>query len=248
MLWQFSANGKRDRCLCYLWGKRPEIADDVVDRVPRVSWRASPSHLSGRGIPAPHLPWSHSRSRSRPSPCRERALTCGKLVAGADLNPRPLGYETTGPRLHSLIASIQSSSRAALRAAASHRVSGGAACPRRLYYIRYYTRAAISTSQPTRTPIRRRKRIHHSAPRTRDVVTGHAPSIAQIPIGPGVVCAGSMTADGIGGSEDPWSDRGAGRELSLSAGIAEADWRVTTGACRCLGGQGPSRVSGRGTG
>jgi len=38
---------------------------------------------------------------------------------------------------------------AALRPAASHRVSGGAACPRRLYYTRYYTGAAICMSRPT---------------------------------------------------------------------------------------------------
>jgi hypothetical protein len=31
----------------------------------------------------------------------------------------------------------------------SHRVSGRAACPWRLYYTRYYTGAAISTSQAT---------------------------------------------------------------------------------------------------
>jgi hypothetical protein len=35
----------------------------------------------------------------------------------------------------------------------SHRVPGLAACPWRLYYTRYYTAAAISTSQPPGTPV-----------------------------------------------------------------------------------------------
>jgi hypothetical protein len=36
----------------------------------------------------------------------------------------------------------------------SQRVSDRAACPWRLYYTRYYTEAAISTSQSAGTPIR----------------------------------------------------------------------------------------------
>ena len=43
---------------------------------------------------------------------------------------------------------------AARCAAVSHRVSNRAACPWRLYYTRYYTAAAISTSQSVETPIR----------------------------------------------------------------------------------------------
>ena len=38
----------------------------------------------------------------------------------------------------------------------SHHVHDRAACPRSLYYIRYYTGAAISTSKPTEAPIPRR--------------------------------------------------------------------------------------------
>jgi hypothetical protein len=59
------------------------------------------------------------------------------------LNLRPLGYETTGPHLRRAATSKQSRIRAALRAALSHRVPGHAACPRRLYYTRYYTRAVL---------------------------------------------------------------------------------------------------------
>jgi hypothetical protein len=44
---------------------------------------------------------------------------------------------------------MQSSVCAVLRGPVSRRVSGHAACPWRLYYTRYYTGAAISTSQPT---------------------------------------------------------------------------------------------------
>ena len=44
---------------------------------------------------------------------------------------------------------MQSSVCAAPCAKVSHRVSGHAACPWRLYYTRYYTGAAISASQPT---------------------------------------------------------------------------------------------------
>ena len=47
-----------------------------------------------------------------------------------------------------------SSVRAALRPAVFYRVSDRAACPWRLYYTRYYTAAAISTSQSAETPIR----------------------------------------------------------------------------------------------
>ena len=49
----------------------------------------------------------------------------------------------------------------------SRRVPGRVACPWRLYYTRYYTGAAISTSQPTGTPIRR-ARTCHPTPRIRD--------------------------------------------------------------------------------
>ena len=47
--------------------------------------------------------------------------------------------------------------------AAFNRVSDHAACPWRLYYTRYYTAAAISTSQPAETPIRR-VWVCHSTP------------------------------------------------------------------------------------
>ena len=53
--------------------------------------------------------------------------------------------------LRRLAASTWSGIPAALCAAVSHRVSDSAACPRRLYYTRYYTEAAISTSQPPGT-------------------------------------------------------------------------------------------------
>jgi hypothetical protein len=49
----------------------------------------------------------------------------------------------------------------------SRHVSDRAACPWRLYYTRYYTGAAIHTSQPAGTPIERIL-ICHSAPRIRD--------------------------------------------------------------------------------
>jgi hypothetical protein len=51
---------------------------------------------------------------------------------------------------------MQSSVCAALRPALSRHVHDRAACPRSLYYIRYYTGAAISTSKPTEAPIPRR--------------------------------------------------------------------------------------------
>jgi hypothetical protein len=63
-----------------------------------VSLRASPSHLSGRGMPHRHPLWSHSWSRKRPSPRRGKGLELRKLVAGDDLNLRPLGYEQADRR------------------------------------------------------------------------------------------------------------------------------------------------------
>jgi hypothetical protein len=39
----------------------------------------------------------------------------------------------------------------------SHRVSGRAACPRRLYYTRYYIGAAVSTSQATAGTLARQR-------------------------------------------------------------------------------------------
>ena len=46
---------------------------------------------------------------------------------------------------------MQSSVCAAVRPAVSRRVSARAACPRRLYYTRYSTAAAVSMSQSTAT-------------------------------------------------------------------------------------------------
>ncbi len=51
-----------------------------------VSLGVSSSHLSGRGIPHRHPLWSHSRSRNRPSPCRERAWPA-ETSSGAGFEP-----------------------------------------------------------------------------------------------------------------------------------------------------------------
>jgi hypothetical protein len=56
-----------------------------------VSLRASPPHRSGRGIPYGHPVWSHSRSRQRPSPEKERAFELRKLVAGVGFEPTTSG-------------------------------------------------------------------------------------------------------------------------------------------------------------
>ena len=55
--------------------------------------------------------------------------------------------------------------RAVLPVAVSHLVSGRAGGPWRLYYTRYYTGAAVSTSGPAGTPIRLVTKCH-LAPRT----------------------------------------------------------------------------------
>jgi hypothetical protein len=55
--------------------------------------------------------------------------------------------------------------RAVLPVALSHFVSGRAGGPWRLYYTRYYTGAAVSTSGPAGTPIRLVTKCH-LAPRT----------------------------------------------------------------------------------
>ena len=64
-----------------------------------------------------------------------------------------------------LTASKLSSIRAVLAVALSHLVSGRAGGPWRLYYTRYYTGAAVSTSGPAGTPIRLVTKCH-LAPRT----------------------------------------------------------------------------------
>jgi len=77
------------------------------------------------------------------------------------LNPRPLGYESPGPHPRKLAASTWSRIRAAAAVMLSHRVPGRAACPWHLYYIRYYTGSAISTSQPGDS---RNDPAHHDQP------------------------------------------------------------------------------------
>jgi hypothetical protein len=69
--------------------------------------------------------------------------------------------------LRRLAWSLESSVCVALCIAVSAHVSSRAAYPRRLYYTRHYTAAAIHTDQPTGTPIRRTP-ICHSVPRRRD--------------------------------------------------------------------------------
>ncbi len=66
------------------------------------------------------------------------------------MNPRPLGYESHGPHPRRLAASVWSNIRADPAVTLSHRIPGRAVCPWCLYYIRYYTRAAISMSQTER--------------------------------------------------------------------------------------------------
>jgi hypothetical protein len=48
---QFSRNRKNDGYLCYLWGKRPEIAGDVVYRVPRCLAACQPVSPIRPGMP-----------------------------------------------------------------------------------------------------------------------------------------------------------------------------------------------------
>ena len=63
----------------------------------------------------------------------------------------------------------------------SHRVPGRVACPWCLYYARYYTEAAISTSQSAETLIRRARVCHSTADRWGiGVVRDHR----QVPLSP----------------------------------------------------------------
>ena len=71
-------NATSDGYLCYLWGKRPEIADDVVYRVPRCLAASQPvSPVRPRHTaPAPCLVTFPVAQKALPY--QERALTCGK--------------------------------------------------------------------------------------------------------------------------------------------------------------------------
>ena len=86
---------------CYLWEKRPAIASRSVSRVPRCLGPCQPVSLAGLfsspGRLLGPLLWSHALLHKGPSPMGE-GPELRKLVAGAGLNLRPLGYEQAGRR------------------------------------------------------------------------------------------------------------------------------------------------------
>jgi hypothetical protein len=61
---------------CYRWGSAQRSKAEASIGFHVVSLRIRPSHLWGLGPLHPPLLWSHTRPRKRPSPSRERALTC----------------------------------------------------------------------------------------------------------------------------------------------------------------------------
>jgi hypothetical protein len=89
--------------LPYLWARRPGIAGDSVHPVHAVSSRVAPSPPSNTRRQAAPNPAAATRLATAPGTQKTlsrlgKGLDLRKLVAGRDLNPRPLGYEQADPR------------------------------------------------------------------------------------------------------------------------------------------------------
>ena len=75
----------------YLWARRPEIAHGTSSVFRAVSLRASPSHLSGRGVPHRHLPFVTFPVTQKALSLMGKGLDLRKLVAGAGFEPATSG-------------------------------------------------------------------------------------------------------------------------------------------------------------
>jgi len=82
--------------LRYLWARRPEIVGGSVHHVQAVSSRVTPSppsrcRAARRTVAATRFTTVPETQKALS--LRAKGLDLRKLVAGRDLNPRPLGYE-----------------------------------------------------------------------------------------------------------------------------------------------------------
>ena len=158
--------GRRPGCTCATSGPSTQRSRAATSTTSRLSHPVSSRLAAGLHQTLPCYTFYYS-IRNAKALCRlGEGLDLRKLVAGAGFEPATSEYEQAGPHPRRVAASMLSSVCAAPGVAVSHRVSGVAAYPRRLYYRRYYPEEMVphttlgvdTVADPMVTTSRRRER------------------------------------------------------------------------------------------